>query len=134
MFWRNGPLRASCMYILLFFPPYSCFAVYNFQLQKTQLIQMIIQYGLFTTAYAGGMMVGPLWAGLVESSAGWTTMCWTLGLLSAVSTVPAGLFTGGSLWKRGEKSDAADVENVSNTETGDTATVREEEKPETNPT
>ena len=77
-------------------------------------------------------MVGPLWAGLVESSAGWTTMCWTLGLLSAISTVPAGLFTGGLLWKRGQKSDPADVENASNAETSDTATVREKEKPETN--
>lgn len=77
-------------------------------------------------------MVGPLWAGLVESSAGWTTMCWTLGLLSAISAVPAGLFTGGLLWKRGRKNDAADVENASNAKTSDTATVRGKEKPQMN--
>ncbi|KAL8740877.1 MAG: hypothetical protein Q9190_006460 [Brigantiaea leucoxantha] len=52
-------------------------------------------YGLFTCAYAGGMLVGPIWAGFVVQKVGWGTMCLTLGLLSLVSAVPAGLFTSG---------------------------------------
>ena len=67
-------------------------------------------YGLFMTAFAGGMLIGPLWGGLIELSAGWGTMTWTLGLLSAVSAVPAGLITGGYLWKKKEKKEADDEE------------------------
>ena len=74
-------------------------------------------------------MVGPLWAGLVESSAGWATMCWTLGLLSAFSAVPAGVFTGGLLWKRGQRCNATDTEIASNIGNGDTVTVLKKEKP-----
>ena len=70
-------------------------------------------------------MVGPLWAGLVEASVGWTTMCWTLGLLSAVSAIPAGLFTGGMLWKRNQKGNAADIEkNISTSNTSNAATLQ----------
>lgn len=52
-------------------------------------------YGLFNVSFAGGTMVGPLWAGFIERSAGWKTMCWTLGLLCVFSALPAWLFTGG---------------------------------------
>lgn len=77
-------------------------------------------YGLFMTAFAGGMLVGPLWGGLIELSAGWGTMSWTLGLLSAVSAVPAGLITGGYLWKIKEKKEAEDKEDGNaRTQTGE---------------
>ena len=72
-------------------------------------------YGLFMTAFAGGMLVGPLWAGLIVTAAGWETMAWTLGLLSAVSAIPAGLFTGGYIWdkrKKREKTETLDEERL----------------------
>lgn len=71
-------------------------------------------YGLFMTAFAGGMLVGPLWGGLIELRAGWGTMTWALGLLSAVSAVPAGLITGGYLWDTKEKKAADDEEHGPN--------------------
>ncbi|MCJ1374020.1 hypothetical protein MMC20_005250 [Loxospora ochrophaea] len=46
-------------------------------------------YGLFNTAFAGGTLLGPIWGGYIKQRAGWGTMAWTLGLLSAVSVVPA---------------------------------------------
>ena len=53
-------------------------------------------FGLFNTAFAGGMLAGPLWGGLIKQRAGWGTMCWTLGLLSFVTAVPAFFFVGGA--------------------------------------
>ena len=55
-------------------------------------------YGLFNTAFAGGMLAGPLWSGLVTQRAGWGTMCWTLALPSALAAVVAWLFVGGTAW------------------------------------
>lgn len=52
-------------------------------------------YGLFNVSFAGGTMVGPLWAGLIDMRAGWKTMSWTMGLLCVLSALPAWLFTGG---------------------------------------
>ncbi|OCK84850.1 MFS general substrate transporter [Lepidopterella palustris CBS 459.81] len=52
-------------------------------------------YGLFNMAFAGGCLVGPVWAGFVRESKGWGTMGWTLGLLSAVTAVPTFLWMGG---------------------------------------
>lgn len=69
-------------------------------------------YGLFMTAFAGGMLVGPLWAGLIVTAAGWETMAWTLGLLSAVSAVPAGLITGGYIWEKREENEVVDEESL----------------------
>ncbi|KAL8832710.1 MAG: hypothetical protein Q9191_000111 [Dirinaria sp. TL-2023a] len=69
-------------------------------------------YGLFMTAFAGGMLVGPLWAGLIVTAAGWETMAWTLGLLSAVSAVPAGLITGGYIWEKRQDKETADEEKM----------------------
>ncbi|KAL8654486.1 MAG: hypothetical protein Q9226_003418 [Calogaya cf. arnoldii] len=63
-------------------------------------------YGLFNMAFAGGMLVGPLWAGAVVDRQGWATMCLTLGILSVVSAIPACLFTNGWIGKqrrRGKK-------------------------------
>lgn len=57
-------------------------------------------YGLFNVAFAGGSLVGPIWAGFVEQKAGWGTMSWTLGLLSAVSAVPVVVYSGGLITKR----------------------------------
>ena len=45
-------------------------------------------FGLFNSAFAAGTLVGPIWAGFVSEKAGWVTMGWSLGLLSAVSAVP----------------------------------------------
>ncbi|KAL8859107.1 MAG: hypothetical protein Q9178_004370 [Gyalolechia marmorata] len=63
-------------------------------------------YGLFNCAFAGGMLVGPLWAGAVVNRHGWGTMCLTLGILAVVSAIPAFLFTNGWIgeqWKRRRK-------------------------------
>jgi len=57
-------------------------------------------YGLFNTAYAAGCLVGPIWAGLLEEKKGWGTVTWTLALLSAVSTIPTLLFTGGWIFNK----------------------------------
>ncbi|KAL8731847.1 MAG: hypothetical protein Q9166_003131 [cf. Caloplaca sp. 2 TL-2023] len=65
-------------------------------------------YGLFNCAFAGGMLVGPLWAGAVVDKQGWGTMCLTLGILAVVSAVPAFLFTNGWIgkrWKKGKKGE-----------------------------
>ncbi|KAL8777720.1 MAG: hypothetical protein Q9213_007735 [Squamulea squamosa] len=66
-------------------------------------------YGLFNCAFAGGMLVGPLWAGAVVEKHGWATMCLTLGILAVVSAVPAFLFTNGWIgeqWKKRSKGEA----------------------------
>ena len=52
-------------------------------------------YGLFNTAYAGGMLVGPIWGGFVSLRAGWGTMCWSLAVLSVSGVVVSALWTGG---------------------------------------
>lgn len=57
-------------------------------------------YSLFNTAWAAGCVVGPLWAGFIQQKAGWGTMTWTLGLLSAVSAVPVVVYTGGFISRR----------------------------------
>jgi MFS family permease len=61
-------------------------------------------YGLFVMSYAAGALVGPLWGGLVNSTAGWGTMTWTLGLLSASGAVPALIWTGGLITRKNAKS------------------------------
>ena len=52
-------------------------------------------YGIYNCAFAGGMLLGPLWGGFLVDSAGWGTMTWSLAVLSAVTVVPAALWTGG---------------------------------------
>ncbi|MCJ1362369.1 hypothetical protein MMC16_001472 [Acarospora aff. strigata] len=59
-------------------------------------------YGLFNCAFAAGTLIGPIWAGFVEQRAGWGTMAWSLGLLSALSAVPTVVWTGGLLTRRRE--------------------------------
>jgi MFS family permease len=60
-------------------------------------------YGLFNFAWALGCLVGPLWAGFVRQSAGWGTMAWSIALLSLVTAVPAGIWTGGSIFRKGKR-------------------------------
>ncbi|EON68984.1 hypothetical protein W97_08242 [Coniosporium apollinis CBS 100218] len=60
-------------------------------------------YGLFNMAFAGGCLVGPIWAGLVRERAGWGTMGWSLGALSAVSAVPVAVWVGGFIGGKGER-------------------------------
>ena len=57
-------------------------------------------YGIFNTAWAAGYLVGPFWAGYVETTAGWGTMTWSLGALSALSALPVIVYTGGSVVKK----------------------------------
>jgi Major Facilitator Superfamily len=61
-------------------------------------------YGLFVMSYASGTLVGPLWGGLVNTTAGWATMTWTLGLLSASGAIPALIWTGGLITRKNATS------------------------------
>ncbi|KAF7953110.1 hypothetical protein EAE96_006329 [Botrytis aclada] len=61
-------------------------------------------YGLFITAYAAGTMIGPIWAGYVEDSAGWGTMALSLGLFSLTGAVPCLIWTGGLITKANAKT------------------------------
>ncbi|KAF4637722.1 hypothetical protein G7Y89_g342 [Cudoniella acicularis] len=60
-------------------------------------------FGLFNLAYAIGSLVGPLWAGFIIQRAGWETMGWSLGLLSAVAAVIAFTWTGGRIMLKGNE-------------------------------
>lgn len=71
-------------------------------------------YGIYNCAFSGGMMIGPLWGGFIVGKAGWGTMCWSLGLLSAVSAVPAALWTGGWIFnKTAKEAGAAGAQEIS---------------------
>lgn len=52
-------------------------------------------YGLFNTAFAGGMLVGPIWGGFVTQGSGWGTMGWSLAILALVGAGVAALMVGG---------------------------------------
>ncbi|OAP53874.1 hypothetical protein AYL99_11896 [Fonsecaea erecta] len=54
-------------------------------------------YALYSFSLAGGLLVGPLWGGLIMELGGWKTMTWTLSLLSGVTVGPTIFFTGGRL-------------------------------------
>ncbi|KAI9695370.1 MAG: hypothetical protein M1820_008665 [Bogoriella megaspora] len=64
-------------------------------------------YGLFNMAWAAGCLVGPIWGGMVNETAGWGTMAWTLGLLSFVTAIPTVIWTGGSITKPARRHTAA---------------------------
>jgi MFS family permease len=66
-------------------------------------------YGIFNVAWAGGTLVGPLWAAAVQKQAGWKTFTWTLGLLNAVSAVPVLLYSGGFIVRRKPSNDSSQV-------------------------
>ena len=56
---------------------------------------MATGWSLVNAAYAAGCLVGPLFAGLIRTAAGWQTTSWCLGLLSGVTSVFLLLFLGG---------------------------------------
>lgn len=70
-------------------------------------------YGLFNMAWAGGALVGPIWAGYVKQHAGWGAMGWSLGLLAALSAVPAVLWTGGWVFNKQEVKDRREADQQS---------------------
>ncbi|KAA6415862.1 MAG: MFS transporter [Lasallia pustulata] len=78
-------------------------------------------YGLFNVAFAAGSLVGPIWAGFVEQRAGWSTMSWTLGLVSAVSAVPVVVYSGGLITKRHREEKRVGHEEEGKEEDGTTA-------------
>ena len=57
-------------------------------------------YGIFNTAWAAGYLLGPVWAGYVETTAGWGTLTWSLGAFSAVTALPVVFYTGGRISRR----------------------------------
>ena len=54
-------------------------------------------YAFYSCSLAGGLLVGPLWGGLVLRIGGWKTMAWTFGLLSGITVAPTLYVTGGRL-------------------------------------
>ena len=44
-------------------------------------------YSLFTSAMAGGTLVGPILAGWLKAQYGWTVMTWALGAFSASGAI-----------------------------------------------
>lgn len=73
-------------------------------------------YALFNVAFSAGTLIGPLWAGFVKNAAGWDTMAWTLGLLSAVTAIPTAIYVGGDIWKKDKgEGDSAPETEASNT-------------------
>lgn len=56
-------------------------------------------WSLVNAAYAAGCLLGPLFAGLIRNAAGWQTVTWCLGLLSAVTGVFLLLCLGGWIGK-----------------------------------
>jgi MFS family permease len=57
-------------------------------------------YGLYSFSFAGGMVIGPIWAGFMEQRVGWGTTTWSLGLLSGLTAIPVLIQTGGLITKR----------------------------------
>lgn len=63
-------------------------------------------YGLFNMAFAGGCMIGPLLAGFIVEDKGWSVMALVLGVLSAITAVPAYLWLGGWIFKKNQSEEA----------------------------
>ncbi|MCJ1476408.1 hypothetical protein MMC13_005074 [Lambiella insularis] len=57
-------------------------------------------YALFNVFFAAGTLIGPIWGGFVVRSSGWRVMTLTLGVLAAVTAVPALVWTGGVVTRR----------------------------------
>lgn len=66
-------------------------------------------YGLFNMAFAGGMLVGPIWGGFVTQAASWGTMCWTLALLSISGVLVSTLWVGGWVGESGRAARSKEV-------------------------
>lgn len=52
-------------------------------------------YAFYFVFISGGLLVGPLWVGLVGKVAGWKVMTCTFGLFSGFMVLPTSVFTGG---------------------------------------
>lgn len=63
-------------------------------------------YGLFVMAFAGGCLVGPIWAGFVDQKSGWGTMVWSLAVLCIGGAVPVLIWTGGLVTRNNAKTGA----------------------------
>lgn len=63
-------------------------------------------YGLFIAAFAAGSLIGPIWSGYVEDTAGWGTMSWSLGVFAFAGAVPSAIWTGGLITERNARSGA----------------------------
>ncbi|MCJ1231201.1 hypothetical protein MMC12_007878 [Toensbergia leucococca] len=63
-----------------------------------------LAYGLLNCAFAGGQLLGPLWAGLVTSTLGWATMTWMLGVACGLTGISMALFLGGWIVNVARKS------------------------------
>jgi MFS family permease len=74
-------------------------------------------YGLLNVFYALGMTVGPLLTGFIYQAAGWDNMVLVLGVLSASSTFPTILWTGGYVFakKKSQPQEALDIQRVCQT-------------------
>ncbi|KAG8533668.1 uncharacterized protein KY384_001409 [Bacidia gigantensis] len=75
-------------------------------------------YGLWNMAFAGGMLIGPLWGGFITQGAGWGTMSWSLAILSAAGAGIAWLFIGGEVWKKTPPESGHEQNEQSITEQG----------------
>ncbi|KAH8896119.1 MFS general substrate transporter [Thozetella sp. PMI_491] len=52
-------------------------------------------YGLFSCAMASGALVGPIFAGYMKETFGWTAMAWGMGVSVASGAIPVYVYTGG---------------------------------------
>ena len=69
-------------------------------------------YGLFNTAFARGMLVGPIWGEFVTRGGGWGTVGWSLAGLAAVGAGVAALMVGGWVGRLGAREGRGVVEDV----------------------
>lgn len=60
-------------------------------------------FGLLNTAFALGVLIGPLWSGFVVESSGWSTMGWSFGLLCGSAAVATFIFSGGRIVLKSKK-------------------------------
>lgn len=51
-------------------------------------------YGLYNMAFSGGSLVGPILGGFIRDEAGWPTVCWAMGLITAVTAVISVIWVG----------------------------------------
>lgn len=79
-------------------------------------------YGLFVTAFAAGTLIGPIWAGYVEDSAGWGTMALSLGLFSLAGAIPCLIWTGGLITESNAKNAGERAVNSQSRAIGDPLT------------
>jgi MFS family permease len=57
-------------------------------------------FGLGNLMFALGMVIGPFWGGFLNETHGWGALTLSLGVMVGASTIPAVLWTGGSIFKR----------------------------------